>query len=73
MLPTLQKDGELTDLKTLQDSIQLGNLMIRYRLIIPLEKDPRLISSGNEKIPKYVVPAKTMFSDKGIYMVLEKE
>jgi translocation protein SEC62 len=47
--------------------------MMRYRCIISLAKDPRLISTGNEKIPKFVVPDKALFSDKGIYMVMEKE
>lgn len=37
-------------------------------------KDPRMVSAGNEKTPKYVTQEKQnkRFSDKGIYMIIEE-
>ena len=39
-----------------------------------ITKDPRYVQAANEKHPKYVSPEgqNKPFSDKGIYMVIEK-
>jgi len=49
--------------------------MILHENIIQLRRDPRIIATGNEKTPKYVVPerATAPMTDKGIYLVLERE
>jgi hypothetical protein len=47
--------------------------MIITKNIIQVRKDPRIMGQGSEKIPKYVVPDKAAFNDKGLYMVIEKE
>ena len=59
----------------MEDSIRLGQYMIVYRNILQLKKDPRIVQAGNEKTPKYVVPAPPQqpMTDKGIYMVMEQE
>lgn len=69
------KDGEIKDLSTMEDSIRLGQYMIVYRTILQLKKDPRIVQAGNEKTPKYVMPCPPQqpMSDKGIYMIMEKE
>ena len=75
LIPTFIKDGSITQLKTMQDSIRLGQQMILYRVIIQLRKDPRIVQAGNEKTPKYIVPEKPMapMTETGIYMIMEKE
>jgi translocation protein SEC62 len=75
MIPTLVKDGEIKELKTLEDSIRLGQYMIVYRNILGLKKDPRIVQAGNEKTPKYVVPGPPTapMTDTGIYMIMEAE
>ena len=75
LIPTLVKDGEIKELNTMEDSIRLGQYMIVYRNILQLKKDPRIVQAGNEKTPKYVVPAPPQqpMGDKGIYMVMEPE
>lgn len=73
MIPSLVADGEIKQLKTIDDSIKLGNFMIITKNIIQVRKDPRIMGQGTEKIPKYVVPDKAAFNDKGLYMVIEKE
>lgn len=40
MLPSFVESGELKQLKTMDDSIRLGQLMIIYRNINQLKKDP---------------------------------
>jgi len=57
----------------MQDSIMLGNMMIVSRCVVQVKGDPRIVGTATEKTPKYVVPDKNPFSEKGIYMVLEKE
>ena len=46
-----------------------------YKCILQVRKDPRLVNTGLEKVPKYVIPEKpnVPMSDKGIYMMLEKD
>lgn len=75
MIPSLVNAGEIKQLKTIEDSIKLGQYMILCRSILQLRKDPRYVQSGNEKTPKFVIPEKDTvpMSDKGIYMVLEEE
>jgi hypothetical protein len=75
MIPSLVKDGEIKELKTLEDSIRLGQYMIVYRNILGLKKDPRIVQAGNEKTPKYVVPGPPTapMTDTGIYMIMEAE
>jgi hypothetical protein len=43
MIPTLVKDGEIKELKTMEDSIRLGQFMMVYRNIMQLRKDPRIV------------------------------
>lgn len=72
MIPSFVADGTLTELKTIEDSIRLGNFMILTKNIVTVVRDPRMIGSANEKIPKYIVPDKSSLHDKGIYMLIEK-
>lgn len=74
MIPSFTNAGEITQLKTIEDSIKLGQYMILCRAILQLKKDPRYIQT-NEKIPKFVIPEKDTapMTDKGIYMILEEE
>lgn len=73
MCPTLIEDGMLKQLKSLDDSIRLGNLGIVTRNVVQVRADPRIPGAPNEKKPKYIVPDKNPFYDKGLYMVIEKE
>jgi len=73
MIPSFVEDGTLTELKTMTDSIRLGNFMILTKNAIAVVKDPRLVNQGTEKVPKYIVPDKAPFNEGGIYMVIEKE
>ena len=75
MIPSFVEDGTLTQMSTIQDSIKLGNFMILTKNLIAVKKDPRIMSTGTEKIPKYVVPERpnAPLTDKGIYMIIEKE
>jgi translocation protein SEC62 len=73
MIPSFIEDGSIKQLKGIEDSVKLGNFMILTRSIISVQRDPRLVNQGTEKIPKYIVPDKKPLDDKGIYMVLEKE
>ena len=73
MIPTLVKEGLVKQLKTMDDSIRLGNLMIITKNAVQVKGDPRIPNSSAEKCPKYVVLDKDPFSDKGIYMMIEKE
>jgi len=73
MIPSFSKDGDIKQLKTIEDSIRLGNFMLMTQNIICLKRDPRIMGQGTEKMPKYVVPDKAALNDKGIYMVMEKE
>ena len=75
MIPTILEDGKIKDLKTIEESIMLGNLMMGLRNIIQLRADPRLIQQGNEKTPRYVIPEKpgVGMTEKGIYMIIEEE
>ena len=73
MIPTFIKEGLINKLDTMDDSIRLGNMMIVTRNVVQVKGDPRIVGTANEKCPKYVVPDKNPFSEKGIYMVLEKE
>jgi len=47
--------------------------MILTNNLVCLQRDPRIMGQGTEKVPKYVVPNKAALNDKGIYMVIEKE
>ena len=75
MIPSFTEVGDITQLKTIEDSIKLGQHMILCQNILQLRKDPRLVQSGNEKTPKFVVPERQSapMTDKGIYMIIEKE
>lgn len=73
MIPSFVEDGSIKQLKTLEDSVRLGSFMQITETIISVQKDPRLVNQGTEKIPKYVVPSKQPMTDKGIYMFVEKE
>ena len=57
----------------MEDSVKLGTCMQLTETIIAVQKDPRLVNQGSEKIPKYIVPTKHAMTDKGIYMFVEKE
>ena len=76
LIPSLKED--LPDISTIDHSKALGTLMIAHKILLPLKKDPRLLTSGglkDDKTPKYVVPElkHPLVSDTGIYMILEKE
>jgi len=43
MIPSMVKDGEIKELKTLEDSVKLGQYMLAYRNILQLKKDPRIV------------------------------
>ena len=43
LIPSLVKDGEIKELKTMEDSIRLGQFMMVYRNIMQLRKDPRIV------------------------------
>jgi translocation protein SEC62 len=73
LIPTFVEEGMVKQLKTIDDSIRLGNMMILTRNCVTVKGDPRIVGASTEKVPKYIVPDKNTFSDKGIYMVLEKE
>lgn len=73
LIPTLVEEGLIKQLKSMDDSIRLGNLMIITKNCVQVKADPRIPGAASEKCPKYVVPDKNPFTDKGIYMVLEKE
>lgn len=73
MIPTLKEEKLVTKLESMEDSIRLGNVMILTRNIIQVKGDPRIVGTATEKCPRYVVPDKNPLTDKGIYMVLEKE
>lgn len=74
MIPTFVKEGSITQLKTLEDSIKLGTMMLMCQNILFLKKDPRIVQSEKEKCPRYVVPDRAPgMSDKGLYMVIESE
>ena len=72
LIPTFVADKEITSLDSMEDSIALGNQMLRYRVFIQMRKDPGMMHS-NEKIPKYVVqaPPDQLMSDKGLYMIVD--
>lgn len=72
MIPSIQKDGHVTKLDTIEDSIKLGQQMLNFRVIIQMRKDPGMIHS-NEKIPKYVVqaPHDMPMTDKGLFMIVD--
>jgi len=76
MIPSLKE--EIPDLTNIEQSKALGTLMIAHKILLPLKKDPRLLTSGglkDDKTPKYVVPEMKhpMMTDTGIYMIIEKE
>lgn len=73
MIPTFVAEGIVKQLKSIEDSIRLGNLMIVTKNVVQLKGDPRVPGAATEKCPKYVVLDKNPFSDKGIYMMIEKE
>lgn len=52
MIPSFIADGTLTEIKTIDDSIRLGNFMILTKNIVTVVKDPRFGGNANEKIPK---------------------
>lgn len=57
----------------MEDSIKLGQFMIICQNLIQVQADTRMCTP-TEKTPKYVNPAPGKpFTDKGIYMVLEKD
>jgi len=58
MIPSLVKDKQITKLKTIEDSIKLGQFMILCSNMIQLKPDPRIIGQDKLKLPKYVVPDK---------------
>jgi translocation protein SEC62 len=60
----------LPQLEDLKDSIKLGQLFIDYKLLIPLDKDPRKEEEAKKKWPKFLVPAgpkSGKFGEKGFY------
>lgn len=73
--------NEIPEMSTIEHSKALGTMMIAHKVLLPLKKDPRLLTSGGQnqikedKTPKYVVPEMKhpMMTDTGIYMILEKE
>jgi hypothetical protein len=73
LIPTFKSEGLIKSLDSMEDSIRLGNMMIVARCAVQVKGDPRIVGTKTEKCPKYVVPDKNPFSDKGIYMVVEKE
>ena len=73
MIPSFVQDGSIKQLKSMEDSVKLGTCMQLTETIIAVQKDPRLVNQGTEKIPKYIVPTKHPMTDKGIYMFVEKE
>ena len=54
MIPTIIADGHVTQLESIDDSIKLGQEMLKFRMMIQMRKDPGMMHS-NPKIPKYVV------------------
>lgn len=43
LMPSFVEDGTLPQLKTIEDSIRLGNFMIMTNNIIAVKKDPRIM------------------------------
>jgi len=74
LIPSLVEDGQVKQLKSIEDSINLGNMMVQFGNLIQLRADPRLIQQGSEKTPKYVIPERkgSPMTDKGIYMIIEE-
>lgn len=52
---------QIEQLETIEDSIKLGQLFIDYKLIIPLERDPRFEAESKLKYPKHLLPARPQF------------
>jgi len=73
MIPTFVNEKLVTSLDTMADSIRLGNMLLVSRSVVQVRGDPRIVGTANEKCPRYVIPDKAPFSEKGIYMMLEKE
>lgn len=60
----------IPEIEDLKDSIKLGQLFIDYKLLIPLDKDPRKEEEAKKKWPKHLVPAgpkAAKFGEKGFY------
>jgi translocation protein SEC62 len=59
---------QIDKIETIEDSVKLGQLFVDYKLLIPLERDPRVESDAKLKYPKHHLPARPQFrkfSEKG--------
>mmetsp|Transcript_33419 Transcript_33419/g.51295 ORF Transcript_33419/g.51295 Transcript_33419/m.51295 type:complete len:93 (+) Transcript_33419:147-425(+) len=54
LLPTVREEYNITELKTLEDSIKLGQAFIDCQNLMPLKKNPRYVHDEKQKVPKYV-------------------
>ena len=74
-LPTFVADKSLTQLKSIEDSVRLGQLMLIYGNIVQLCGDKRVQGQATMKTPKYTMQEQQgkPMSDKGIYMVIEND
>lgn len=69
MMPNLQED--VPQLKTVEDSILLGQLMIYADILIKAMKHPNIIAapgSYDAKYPKYLADDLPLFSYDGLYI-----
>lgn len=57
----------ISQLEKLEDSIKLGQLFMDYKLLLALDRHPRIESELKKKYPKHLVPTNAKFSDKGFY------
>jgi len=55
MIPSFVEEKQITELKTMEDSIKLGQFMLICKSIVQVSADTRM-SAATEKTPKYVVP-----------------
>lgn len=76
IIPTIVRDGTIKELKTIEDSTKLGQLMIFVDLIAKGKKHPNLIvqpGSMDEKYPAYLIHELPIFTYSGLYYPLMEE
>mgnify|MGYP000916145446 FL=1 len=73
MLPSFKKDGSLKELKSVDDSIKLGQFMIYVGILNKCRIHPNLIvqpGSHDEKFPKFLSDDVPVFTFDGLYTVI---
>jgi hypothetical protein len=70
LLPSFVSDGSITELKTIHDSIKLGQFLLYTDLVCITMKHPNLLvqpGSLDEKYPKYLANDIPIFKYNGCY------